>query len=67
MSCVHQGERCWPCQMGGCYEEPTSHVWWDAEDVEYALAQGLPAPDGLCGCAFCGWPALEQVSARGDQ
>lgn len=59
MTCVHKGARCWPCMSGGCYETPTAHVWWDAEDVEDAAQRGIPAPTGQCGCAFCGWPAMD--------
>jgi len=57
-ACVHQGQRCWPCMTDGCYREPTRHVWFDADDIEHAAKTGHPAPRGLCGCAFCGWPAL---------
>jgi hypothetical protein len=57
-ACVHQGERCWPCQTGQCYDQPTEHVWWDSDDVEHARNTGQPDPAGLCGCAFCGWLAL---------
>jgi hypothetical protein len=61
-ACAHMGERCWSCMTSSCYPEPTRHVWYDADDIEHAAENGYPKPTGLCGCAFCGWPALEGVT-----
>lgn len=60
-ACVHSGERCWPCQTDSCYDRPTDHVWFDDEDIAYAEQNGHPAPTGQCGCAYCGWPALDRL------
>lgn len=57
-ACAHKGERCWPCMTGSCYSEPTRHVWYDVDDQDFARQANIPLPSGLCGCAFCGWPAL---------
>lgn len=63
--CAHGGRaRCWPCQTDGCYDTPTLHVWWDADDVEHAAATGQAAPTGWCGCAFCGEPAVARTAAE---
>lgn len=58
--CVHLGAaRCWPCQtLGGCYETPTLHPWFDQDDIDHAAATGQATPTGHCGCAFCGAPAV---------
>jgi len=55
--CAHGGAtRCWPCQLDGCYDTPTLHVWWDQDGVDHAVATGQAPPSGNCGCAFCGAP-----------
>lgn len=60
--CAHLGAvRCWPCQTDGCYDTPTLHVWWDADDVDHAAATWQAAPAGGCGCAFCGEPAVRRA------
>lgn len=65
--CAHQGRmRCWPCMTDACYDKPIEHVWWDGDDLRHAQATGQPPPSGLCGCAWCGEPALERIR-RGDQ
>lgn len=59
-ACVHRGERCWSCMTACCYPKPTVHVWYDDDDVQHARNTGQPPPTGLCGCAFCGWPAFDR-------
>jgi hypothetical protein len=65
--CAHQGRpRCWSCMTNDCYDQPNLHVWWNFEDVEHAEATGQPKPTGWCGCAFCGYPAVDRAP-MGDQ
>jgi hypothetical protein len=60
--CAHAGRpRCWPCQLDGCHERPTLHVWWDHDDTYHAEMTGQPKPSGWCGCVFCGEPAVRRA------
>ena len=43
--------QCEPCQWGMCYDEPTPHPWFNAEDIEHARTTGQPEPTGNCACS----------------
>lgn len=50
--------RCWSCQFGDCYDNPTPHPWMDDEDAEAAgIAWPLSDEDKAkhqCACACSG-------------
>lgn len=58
--------RCHACECDGCYDEPTEHPWWDADDVAHARATGHPDPVGLCACVRCGDPPSPDLADRAE-
>lgn len=44
--------RCWNCQLNLRHHEPPEwHTWADDEDIDWAIAHGMPDPsESRCGC-----------------
>lgn len=41
---------CWACKFGHHFDPPQAHGWADGDEIDYALANGLPEPQGSCAC-----------------